>query len=107
MCHNGTYCGTGPAVANAASDAARPTFAAVNRRCGSAKAQLKAQCSSRVLSFDADTAEVWGRLHVPHPENPLDKQIAATALIHDVVLVTRNIRHFVVAGVKIINPVSA
>jgi hypothetical protein len=31
------------------------------------------------LPFDTDIAQVWGKLRVPHPENPLDKQIAATA----------------------------
>jgi hypothetical protein len=43
---------------------------------------------------------------VAHPENPLDKQIAAMALIHDLVLVTRNVKHFAVTGVKPINPFS-
>ena len=57
-----------------------------------------------VLVFDADVAQVWGRLRVPHPENPLDKQIAATALIHDLVLVTRNVKHFSATGVKLSNP---
>ena len=57
-----------------------------------------------VLAFDADMAQVWGRLRVPHPENPLDKQIAATALIHDLVLVTRNVKHFSETGVKLFNP---
>jgi hypothetical protein len=57
-----------------------------------------------VLVFDADVAQVWGRLRVPHPENPLDKQIAATALIHDLVLVTRNVKHFSATGVKLLNP---
>jgi hypothetical protein len=57
-----------------------------------------------VLAFDADMAQVWGRLRVPHPENPLDKQIAATALIHDLVLVTRNVKHFSATGVKLLNP---
>jgi predicted nucleic acid-binding protein len=41
---------------------------------------------------------------VPHPENPLDKQVAATALIHDLVLVTRSVKHFTGTGVKIVNP---
>lgn len=59
-----------------------------------------------VLAFDADAAQVWGRLRVPHPENPLDQQIAATALIHDLVLVTRNVRHFEGTGVKLVNPFS-
>ena len=57
-----------------------------------------------VLAFDADLAQVWGRLRAPHPENPLDKQIAATALIHDLVLVTRNVKHFAATGVKLFNP---
>jgi toxin FitB len=57
-----------------------------------------------VLAFDADMAQVWGRLRVPHPENPLDKQIAATALIHDLVLVTRNVKHFSATGVRLLNP---
>ena len=57
-----------------------------------------------VLDFDADIAQLWGRLRVPHPENPLDKQIAATALIHDLTLVTRNVRHFSATGVKLFNP---
>ena len=57
-----------------------------------------------VLVFDADMAQVWGRLRVPHPENPLDKQIAATALIHDLVLVTRNVKHYSETGVKLFNP---
>ena len=57
-----------------------------------------------VLAFDADVAQVWGRLRVPHPENPLDKQIAATALLHDLVLVTRNVKHFAATGVKLFNP---
>jgi len=57
-----------------------------------------------VLPFDADVAQVWGRLRVPHPENPLDKQIAATALVYDLVLVTRNVRHHVGTGAKLLDP---
>jgi hypothetical protein len=41
---------------------------------------------------------------VPHPKNPLDKQIAATALIHDLVLVTRNVEHLSATGVRLFNP---
>ncbi len=69
--------------------------------------RLLADYRDYVLSFDEDVAQLWGRLRVPHPENPLDKQIAATALIYDLVLVTRNIRHFSATGVKLINPFSA
>ncbi len=57
-----------------------------------------------ILAFDNETAQVWGRLRVPHPENPLDKQIAATALINELTVVTRNTAHFGPTGVPILNP---
>lgn len=57
-----------------------------------------------VLVFDAETAQVWGRLRVPHPENPLDKQIAATALLNQLTVVTRNTAHYQPTGVPLINP---
>ena len=57
-----------------------------------------------ILAFDADMAQVWGRLRVPHPENPLDKQIAATALVCDLTVVTRNTAHFAPTGVGLLNP---
>ena len=37
---------------------------------------LLAEYGENVLRFDADAAQVCGRLRVPHPENPLDKQIS-------------------------------
>jgi predicted nucleic acid-binding protein len=57
-----------------------------------------------ILPFDEETAHVWGRLRVPHPENPLDKQIAATALIYDLIVVTRNSGHYEPTGVRVMNP---
>ncbi len=59
-----------------------------------------------ILGFDADAAQVWGRLRVPHPEHELDKQIAATALVHDLTVVTRNVQHFHASGVKLSDPFS-
>ena len=35
--------------------------------------ELVADCGENILPFDADAAQIWGRLRVPHPENPLDK----------------------------------
>jgi predicted nucleic acid-binding protein len=57
-----------------------------------------------ILSFEEDTAHVWGRLRVPDPENPLDKQIAATALIHSLTVVTRNVDHYAHTGARLLNP---
>lgn len=65
---------------------------------------LLAEYGENVLPFDADAAQVWGRLRVPHPENRLDKQIAATALLYELVLVTRNVKHFASTGVKLLDP---
>jgi len=62
--------------------------------------------ANAILAFDADAAQVWGRLRVPNPENPLDKQIAATALMHDLVVVTRNLAHYAPTGVRVMNPFS-
>lgn len=62
--------------------------------------------ADNILDFTVVEAQVWGRLSVPHPENSLDKQIAATALVYDLVLVTRNYHDFKNTGAKILNPFS-
>jgi predicted nucleic acid-binding protein len=58
----------------------------------------------RILSFDEECAQVWGRLMSPHHEHPIDKQIAAIALIHDLTVVTRNVNDFRGTGVSLNNP---
>lgn len=60
--------------------------------------------ADRILPLDEETAHVWGRLRVPNPENPIDKQIAATALIHDLVVVSHNVAHYAPTGVRVENP---
>lgn len=63
-----------------------------------------ADYADRILSFDEECAQVWGRLMSPHHEHPIDKQIAAIALIHDFTVVTRNVDDFHGTGTKTINP---
>lgn len=60
--------------------------------------------ADRILSFDEACAQVWGRLMSPHHAHPVDKQIAAIALIHDLTVVTRNVDDFRGTGVALKNP---
>lgn len=57
-----------------------------------------------ILEFGEAEAQVWGRLRVPRPENPIDKQIAATALTRGLQLVTGNAAHFQGLGIDVVNP---
>lgn len=66
--------------------------------------RITSDYADSILPFDEDAAQVWGRLRVPHPENPLDKQIAATALIYDLTVATRNTGHYEPTGVRVVNP---
>ena len=66
--------------------------------------RLTVAYADRILPLDEETAQVWGRLRVPDSENPLEKQIAATALIHELTVVTRNVSHFAPTGVRVVNP---
>ena len=63
--------------------------------------------TDNILDIDSDIATVWGCLRVPRHENALDKLIAATALVHDLTVVTRNTRHFHLPGLKTLNPFDA
>ena len=65
---------------------------------------LMAEYQDHILDINQDIAQLWGRLRVPHPENALDKQIAATALIYELTVVTRNHKDFVKTGVRVLNP---
>lgn len=60
-----------------------------------------------VLPLDAEAAQIWGKLRAPHPQHVLDKQIAATALLHGLTVVTRNDRDFAATGVPVFNPFAA
>lgn len=59
---------------------------------------------AHVLDFDMEAAQVWGVLRVRHHESAFDKQIAATALVHDLTLVTRNVSDFRDIGVRLLDP---
>lgn len=60
--------------------------------------------SGRILSVDMAVARCSARLHVPNPGPAMDSLIAATALVHGLTIVTRNVADFQASGVPIINP---
>lgn len=60
--------------------------------------------ADRILSFDMDCTQIWGRLMSPHATHVIDKQIAAIALIYNLDVVTRNVNDFAAAGVNLLNP---
>ncbi len=60
--------------------------------------------SERTLPVDAVVALRCARLHVPDPRPERDAIIAATALVHGMTVVTRNVSDFEPTGVTVINP---
>lgn len=59
---------------------------------------------NRILPIDAHVATRCARLHVPNPCDDRDAWIAATALVHNMIVVTRNVADFAPTGVALLNP---
>lgn len=59
---------------------------------------------SRILTVDTAVAQRSARLHVPDPRPVRDGLIAATALVHGMTVVTRNVADFRPTGVAVLNP---
>jgi predicted nucleic acid-binding protein len=60
----------------------------------------------RILPIDGAVSDAWGRLNVPDPIPAVDGLLAATALVHDMTLVTRNVADVQRTGVRCFNPFS-
>ena len=60
--------------------------------------------AGRILAVDDVVASRCAQLHVPDPRPDLDALIAATALVHNLTLATRNVRDFHGTGVRLIDP---
>lgn len=58
----------------------------------------------RILPIDETVALRSAALHVPDPRPDRDAYIAATALVHQLTVVTRNTKDFKSTGVKLLNP---
>lgn len=57
-----------------------------------------------ILVIDTLVASVCASLHIPNPRPENDTWIAATAIVHDLILVTRNVKDYAGLPVKILNP---
>ena len=60
--------------------------------------------SSRTLPVDTAVAQRCARLHVPDKRSERDALIAATALVHGMAVVTRNVDDFKPTGVPVVSP---
>lgn len=58
----------------------------------------------RLLYVDGEVAEEWGRLHARRTLPVIDGLLAATARVHSLTLVTRNVRDFAGLQVRVVNP---
>ena len=66
--------------------------------------RLSESFADRILPIDTEVAEQWGRINVPDPVPAVDGLLAATALVHDLTLVTRNTRDVARTGVRLLDP---
>jgi predicted nucleic acid-binding protein len=66
--------------------------------------QLLPRFEGRILAVDIAVAQHSARLHVPDPRAERDAMIAATAIVHGLTVVTRNVAHFKTVGVTLLNP---
>jgi toxin FitB len=60
--------------------------------------------AGRVLAIDLAVAQRCAKLHVPDPRTERDALIAATAMVHAMTVVTRNVADFEPTGAAIMNP---
>ncbi len=60
--------------------------------------------AERIIAFDQAVALQCAKLHVPDRRSDRDALIAATAIVHRMTVVTRNIKDFEGTGCKLLNP---
>ena len=70
-------------------------------------AKLLADYAARILTVNQPIADEWGRLNVPDPLPVIDGLLAATAMVHGLTLVTRNVDDVKRTGVRCLNPFEA
>lgn len=66
--------------------------------------ELVGAYSDHILAVTREISEQWGRFNVPDPLPVVDGLLAATASVHDLTLVTRNLKDVRRTGVSCLNP---
>ncbi len=66
--------------------------------------QTTVSFADRIIGVDPAAARLWGRMSGDIGHFNVDLLIAATALVHGLTVVTRNVRHFEPTGVRVVNP---
>ena len=66
--------------------------------------RIRHEHADRILPVTDQISIEWGRIAAIRPRRDIDGLIAATAIIHDLVVVTRNDRDFDDTGASVINP---
>lgn len=66
--------------------------------------KLRHDHADRILPVTNAISVEWGRIAAIRPRGDIDGLIAATAIVHDLILVTRNVRDFDDTGASFINP---
>ena len=82
----------------------RKTDTAAFERLSNWLTETQDRYEGRTLPVTAPIALRWGRMVMQLKRRDTDILIAATALYHDLTVVTRNVRHFEPTGVKLLNP---
>ena len=60
--------------------------------------------SGRILTVDTEEADTWGQISAIRTVPVVDSLLAATAMVHDMTLVTRNVADVAGLGVQVLNP---
>jgi predicted nucleic acid-binding protein len=66
--------------------------------------QMRTRLGDRVLPVDEPVAEAWALLGIPNPLPLIDGLLAATAKVHGLIFVTRNVADIATAGVSLLDP---
>lgn len=65
---------------------------------------MELQFAHCILPVTPAIAKLWGRLCVQTGNKGIDNLIAATALCHNLTIVSRNLKHFEPTGVRVLDP---